>query len=236
MIFSTDKLRTLLDADGISYDDVALGRFKTYAEYLVSENEKMNLTAITEPEEIAVKHFFDCSLLFKYVNFPESCTVADVGSGAGFPGLVLKILRPDIKITLFDSLGKRVDFLKRVADLLSLDVNAVHIRAEDAGNDGEYRENFDIVTARAVARMSVLSEYCLPLVRLGGKFCALKGSAGKDEAKDSLNAVKILGGAPPQVSQYSLLGDGRTVIICEKISQTPSKYPRMQSKISKKPL
>lgn len=227
----------LLEENGITLDDTAKSRFNIYANYLIEENEKMNLTAITEPEEVVIKHFLDCALFFKYCDLPIGVSLADIGSGAGLPAMVLGILRPDLKITMIDSLNKRVEFLNRLNQKLDLSHKAVHLRAEEAGNNPEFREAFDFVTARAVARMSVLSEYCLPLVKKGGKFIALKGPAAEEELRDAENAITILGGITENVFTYSLpSSDARSIIEIKKISQTPPKYPRLHTKISKKPL
>lgn len=209
--------------------------FKTYAELLVERNTKINLTAITDSYGITVKHFLDSVLPLKFLDIPEGASLIDVGTGAGFPGLPLKIMRPDIMLTLLDSLNKRVNFLSDVCKALSLDVPCVHARAEEFGRNESYRGRYDFAAARAVAAMPVLTEYCLPYVRVGGTFAALKGRS--ENYRDSENAVKILGGEIAEVKEYSLPdGDGRVLICVRKIKETPPKYPRNSGQISKKPL
>ncbi|MBE6798499.1 MAG: 16S rRNA (guanine(527)-N(7))-methyltransferase RsmG [Ruminococcaceae bacterium] len=217
-------------------DENAKERLQRYAELLLEWNEKINLTAITEPEEIAVKHFLDCLMFFKYVNVPEGASVIDIGTGAGFPGVVLKIARPDIKLTLLDSLQKRVNFLRTLCDELGLeDVETVHSRAEDGARI--LREKYDFAVARAVANLPVLSEYCIPYVKVGGSFVALKGASAASEAEAADKAIKALGGKLEAVDRFSLLDSGeRGIITVKKISQTPPKYPRNPGKISKQPL
>ncbi len=213
-------------------------KLRLYGEILLEWNEKMNLTAITEPEEVVFKHFLDCIYFFKYINVEKGASVIDVGTGAGFPGIVLKIMREDINLTLLDSLNKRITFLNEVIERLGLEnVRAVHLRAEDGGKNPELRENFDIATARAVAPLNVLSEYCLPFVKKGGSFVSLKGPAGESEAQTAKKAINELGGG--ELKLYSVnqenLGE-RTIIEIKKISQTLAKYPRNSAKISKQPL
>ena len=184
-----------------------------------------------------MKHFLDCALLLTAVNLPESAKVVDVGTGAGFPGMVLKILRPDIEITLMDGLNKRLVFLDEVAKALDLEVKTVHLRAEEAGKNQNYRERFDLATARAVSRLNVLYEYCLPLVKVGGVFCAMKGPSAAEELSEARKAAGILGGGKAEVKETTLTGEEkRCFVITKKISQTPPKYPRISAKISKQPL
>lgn len=229
----TEELEML----GVSVSDRQFGRFDKYAEMLVSYNEKVNLTALTAPEDIAEKHFIDSILPFLHFSLKKNASVIDVGTGAGFPSCPLKIVKEDIALTLVDSLNKRVNFLKMLSDELSLDAKCIHARAEELGKDPDYREKFDIATARAVANLPMLCEYCLPFVKVGGYFAALKGSRGADEAKEAYTAVKTLGGKLQEVYEYSLpSGDNRTLIIIKKISQTPSKYPRNKGVMTKKPL
>lgn len=224
------------ETKGFSIDQKAVQRFDVYYNYLVQENEKYNLTAITEKSEVALKHFADCILFATRLDIKSGTAICDVGSGAGFPGMCLKIIRPEIELTLIDSLNKRVQFLQSLAEKLDLKVSAIHSRAEEAGQNKLLRESFDIVTARAVANMSVLSELCLPLVKVGGIFAAMKGPAVEEELKNA-NGIKLLGGDNPQIlcDELENIGTRRTVI-CKKISQTPTKYPRSFAKISKQPL
>lgn len=222
---------------GIELDDTAKERLIKYADLLTKWNEKINLTAITDPEGIVVKHFLDCALLLTAVKLPEKARVVDVGTGAGFPGMVLKILRPDIEITLMDGLNKRLVFLDEVAVVLNLEVKTVHLRAEEAGKNQGYRERFDLATARAVSRLNVLYEYCLPLVKVGGTFCAMKGPSAAEELSEAKRAGGILGGGKAEIKETTLTGEEkRCFVITKKISQTPPKYPRISAKISKQPL
>lgn len=222
---------------GITPTDRMLEQLDLYAETLVEWNEKINLTAITDPEGIVIKHFLDCALLTAYVDIPQNAKVADVGTGAGFPGVVLKILRPDIDITLIDGLNKRLVFLNELSSRLEIETHTVHLRAEEAGKKSDFRESFDLVTARAVAQLNVLCEYCLPLCRKGGTFCAMKGPSAADEVKAAKKACGILGGEKPEIFTETLTGEEtRTFVTIKKISQTPPKYPRVSAKIAKQPL
>lgn len=223
--------------DFYALDKVAAERLEKYSNLLIEWNNKMNLTAITDPDEIIIKHFYDCLLFLKYVDIPQNASVIDVGTGAGFPGMVLKIARPDIKLTLLDGLNKRLTFLQEVSKELGLEVETLHSRAEDGGRKPEYREKYDIATARAVARLNVLSEYCLPYVKQGGSFVAMKGPAAPEEMEGSASAIKKLGGLISE-EYYEKLPDGssRVFVITKKISQTPPQFPRNSAKISKKPL
>ncbi len=210
-------------------------KFKLYAELLAEWNKKMNLTAITDSYGIAVKHFLDSVLPMKFLDIPNGASLIDVGTGAGFPGVPMKIMRTDIKLTLLDSLNKRVNFLSEVCKAADLAAECIHARAEEGSRKPEYREKFDISTARAVAAMPVLTEYCLPYVKVGGIFAALKGT--KENYRECENAVKILGGEISDVTEYALPdGDGRTLICVRKIRETPNKYPRNSGQISKKAL
>lgn len=229
-----DKMLSLTESY-IKLDDEAVKRLERYAELLVEWNEKMNLTAITDPEGIAVKHFADCLSIFKYADIKEGASVIDVGTGAGFPGVVMKIARPDIKLTLLDSLAKRITFLDELCKELGLEVTTVHSRAEDGAV--KFREQYDFAVARAVANMRVLSEYCMPYVKVGGTFIAMKGASAAEELDQSLNAIKLLGGELSKFDMFSLEDSGqRGIIQVKKISQTSTKYPRNPAKISKQPL
>ncbi len=210
--------------------------FNEYRALLLEYNQKYNLTAITEEKEVFYKHFLD-SLAGGFL-FKEHATVAEIGSGAGFPSIPLKILREDLSFSLFESVGKKCEFLNVIVDKLQLKrMNIYNIRAEDASRDGRYREKFDHATARAVARMNTLSEYCLPFVKIGGSFIAYKGE-GKGEIEEAKSAYKALGGKIKTVIEYALpenYGE-RTLAVIEKVSQTPNKYPRGQGKERKNPL
>lgn len=237
MKYPLELMLPRLEQAGIKVDETALARLDRYAELLVEWNEKINLTAITEPEEIVIKHFLDCALLLHYVDIPEKANVIDVGTGAGFPGMVLKILRPDINLTLLDGLGKRLTFLQTVLKELSLTASTVHLRAEEAGRKTEYREKYDLVTARAVARLNTLYEYCLPLCKKGGVFCSMKGPSAKEEINEAKRVSALLGGGEASLFEETLTGEEeRAFVVLKKISQTPPKYPRISAKISKQPL
>ncbi|MCI2112377.1 MAG: 16S rRNA (guanine(527)-N(7))-methyltransferase RsmG [Ruminococcus sp.] len=215
-----------------------LEQLEKYFKLLVEWNQKINLTAITDEQGVAVKHFADSLSLFNYVDIPENSTIIDVGTGAGFPGIVLKIARPDIRLTLLDSLQKRLNFLDTVLSELSLDAVLIHSRAEDGGQDIDLRESFDFVVSRAVARLNVLAEYCIPYARLSGSFIAMKGPDAENEIADGRKAVQTLGGKIKNIHTFSLALDGgeRTIIEIEKIAPTPDKYPRSYGKIKAKPL
>ena len=211
-------------------------KFELFKEILKEYNKKCNLTAICDEKEVYIKHFFDSIKPQKY--FPTGAKVVEIGSGGGFPSVPLKIVREDLNFTLIESTGKKCEYLKHVVDKLGFkDVQVLNIRAEDGGRDKKLRERFDAATARAVARLNTLCEYCLPYVRLGGRFIAYKEDAD-EEIKESENAVKILGGEIETVEKYDLLeGLGkRTVIVIKKVKETPEKYPRGRGLERKKPL
>lgn len=222
----------------IQLTDIQLEQLEKYFRLLIEWNEKINLTAITDELGVAVKHFADSLALFNYVDIPENSTIIDVGTGAGFPGIVLKIARPDLKLTLLDSLQKRLNFLDSVLSELSIDATLIHSRAEDGGQDINLRESFDFVVSRAVARLNVLAEYCLPYTRLSGSFIALKGPDAENEIADGRKAIQTLGGKIKNIHSFSLALDGgdRTIVEIEKIVPTPDKYPRSYGKIKAKPL
>ena len=208
-------LKTTAAAYGVNLNDRALERFDIYAEQLVSWNEKINLTAITEPDEIVMKHFVDSLVVLGKVDLPKEASVLDVGTGAGFPGLVWKIVRPDLNVTLLDSTGKKLDVVRNICEELGFEtddaapadeygiplygqdkgpVHIVHARAEEAGQNKEYRERFDFVTSRAVANLQVLSELCIPFVKQKGTFIAMKGPEGHKEMTEAIGAIRTLGG------------------------------------------
>ncbi len=235
--FNIEKIVPTCEEFGLTLDDTAINRLNTYGNMLVEWNEKMNLTAITEPEEVLYKHFLDCLLFFKNVDVKQNAKIIDVGTGAGFPGMVLKIARPDIELTLMDGLNKRLTFLNAVLEVLNLEAKTIHMRAEDGGKNADYREKYDIACARAVANLPVLCEYCIPFVKIDGQFVAMKGSAAQEELDAATNAYKILGCKKPSIICENLRkNEARAFIIAKKISQTPPKYPRMGGKIAKSAL
>lgn len=218
--------------------------FQIYASMLREKNKVMNLTAVDDDNGIAMKHFIDSLTLCPYIKEEQTkagkndLTLADIGTGAGFPGLPIKISMPELKVTLMDSLAKRLGFLGEVCSALSLEgVNMVHTRAEDGGKDKKYRESFDIVTARAVAALPVLAEYCLPFVKVGGVFLAMKGHA-EDEIKNATKAIALLGGTIEKTDTFRLPGTDmdRSIIVVRKIRPTPARFPRKAGMPAKEPL
>ena len=212
-------------------------QFFEYMKLLIDWNEKINLTAITEPEEIITKHFIDSLTILKYIK--NDYKVVDVGTGAGFPGIPLCIMNPTIKMTLVDSLNKRLIFLQEVVNKLKLkNIEIVHGRAEELGQNIKYRETFDIATSRAVANLSTLSEYLIPLVKINGKIISMKASNAKQEIDEAQNAIQILGGQIESIEEFNLPESdiGRTVIIINKNKPTSKKYPRKAGTPSKEPL
>ncbi len=213
--------------------------FMKYMRLLQEWNEKINLTAITEDEEVVKKHFIDCIKAFKRDEFKKAETMIDVGTGAGFPGLPIAIMRPELKVTLLDSLNKRINFLNTVVNELGLkNVTTIHSRAEDGARNKELREKFDIATSRAVANMSVLSEFCLPYVRVGGNFIALKGPAVEQEIEDSRNAIGTLGGKLIDICEVSIEETElrHNLVVVEKVKACDKIYPRKAGTITKKPI
>lgn len=212
-------------------------QFEKYKDSLLVWNEKINLTAITEEDDIILKHFIDSMTILKHID--ENSSIVDVGTGAGFPGIPIKIANPSINVTLVDSLNKRLIFLEEVIKNLNLEkIKTVHSRAEEFGQNEIYREKFDIATSRAVANLSVLVEYLLPLVKVGGKCICMKGSDIQDELQNSKEAIKTLGGQIEKVEEFTLPESDikRNIIVIKKIKQTPNKYPRKPGVPSKNPL
>ena len=215
-------------------DDTQLDALEKFYRLVVEQNRVMNLTAITEPQEFAIKHIIDSLTAWDDKIFEGVETLADVGTGAGFPAIPLKIFKPHLKLCLIDSLAKRTEFLKRAVAALGLaDVEIIHGRAEELARQKIFRERFDVVTSRAVARLNVLAEYCLPFVKVGGKFVALKGKAFREELQEAQAAIKILGGGKIFVREVKLptLDDSRAVIYVGKLKSTPIKFPRRESLI-----
>ena len=241
-------LRGLARTADMELTEVQLEQFARYYELLIEWNDRVNLTAITELREVAIKHFVDSLSVARFVDdysnrqplrATTGVSLIDVGTGAGFPGIPLKIVRPQIKLTLLDSLNKRLKFLQAVvAELGLVDVELVHGRAEEAGCNQKYRDGFDIATARAVARLNVLAELCLPFVKPGGIFIAQKGAAAADEISESVRALQVLGGKISCVSNVKLpeLEDARTIIVVSKLVRTPKGFPRNPGTPNRQPL
>lgn len=232
-------LKKAAEEYGISLSETQLQQFDRYQELLVEWNQKMNLTALTEPKDVAIKHMIDSVSVYDEKWFSEGMSVIDIGTGAGFPGLPLKILCPSLKVTLLDSLNKRVKFLEAVVSELGLsDIVCVHARAEEAARQKQYREKFDAVVSRAVARLPILAEYDLPFVRVGGFFAAMKGAKYEEEAQEAKKAVKLLGGGEPVLREIKLPGleDKRGIIYIRKEKKTPSVYPRKAGTPEKNPI
>lgn len=234
-----DFFKTSLEEMNIDLTTNQARQFQIYTSLLQEWNEKINLTSITETQEIYLKHFLDSLMIAKYHDFNGIQKICDIGSGAGFPSLPLKIIYPELHVTIVDSLKKRIDFLNLLVEALGLDhVTLIHGRAEDIGQDDRYRASFDLVTARAVARLNVLSEYCLPLVKKSGRFLAMKGSQGEEELTEAMPAIEKLGGQLLDLKSFELPEDEgeRTIILIEKIKNTPAKFPRQAGKPSKQPI
>lgn len=232
-------LEQLLSQNKIQLTQQQSHQFQRYYELLVEWNDKMNLTAITDQKEVVIKHFFDSLTPCFYFSMQKVQTLCDVGSGAGFPGIPMKILFPELHLTIVDSLKKRLTFLQTVADELDLkNISLHHDRAETFARKTEMREHFDVVTARAVAKLSVLSEYCLPLVHLGGTFIALKGSNADVEAEQADHAIKLLGGEMRRMISLELpeASGKRSLVFIGKKEASPKKYPRKPGVPMKDPL
>ena len=224
---------------GLQLTSGQIAAMDTYYRLLLAWNEKINLTAITEPYEVAVKHMIDSLSCYREEVFTAAARVVDVGTGAGFPGIPLKIFQPELELTLMDSLNKRLNFLREVAGNLGLQgVSFVHARAEEAGKNKQHREGYDIAVSRAVARLNVLCELCLPLVKAGGWFIALKGAQYEEEVREAAKALTVLGGKVVDIRPVSLpgLADKRAVIYIKKVAATPPSYPRKAGTPEKKPL
>ncbi|MGO2890768.1 16S rRNA (guanine(527)-N(7))-methyltransferase RsmG [Enterococcus devriesei] len=233
-----EEFQAELAAQGIELSAKQLDQFATYFDLLVEWNQKMNLTAITDHQEVYLKHFYDSITLAFSDTFEPKGKLCDVGSGAGFPSLPLKIVFPELEITIVDSLNKRITFLSTLVEALELDhVSLYHDRAETFGQKKEFRETFDFVTARAVARLNVLTELCLPLVKKNGYFFALKAAKSEEELVEAKPAIALLGGKLIQAEDVSLPnGDTRHIITVQKKKETPKKYPRKPGLPNKQPL
>ncbi len=227
------------EAAGYSISSEKLTQFQVYFEQVIETNKQFNLTNITQPEDVAIKHMIDSLTVYDTQYFPAGATVCDVGSGAGFPGIPLKIMYADLKIVLLDSLTKRVAFLNDTIKTLGLqDIHAVHLRAEDAGRSKEHRGRYDVVVARAVAPLNVLAEYCLPLAKPGGMFASMKGRQTTEEICAAKNALCLLRGEITKIKRVNLptLPDERNIVYIQKIANTPASYPRQAGKPEKQPL
>ena len=239
-----NKLVNICNKINIEISDDQINCFEKYYELLIEKNKVMNLTAITDKEDVIVKHFIDSIALIPYlldkgININNKLKIIDIGTGAGFPGLPLKIMMPDVKFTLLDSLNKRVSFLNEVIDELKLkDIEALHGRAEDYASNNKYREKYDICVSRAVANLSTLSEYCIPFVKEDGFFISYKAGESEEEINNSKNAIKILGGKINKVEEFVLPGTdaSRVFVFIRKQELTDKKYPRKAGVPAKKPL
>ncbi len=237
IMLNKDLLYNTIKPFEINVDEDAFARLDTFAEMLIETNKSFNLTAIKEPDDVTVKHFADCLSIFKYVDIPENAKIIDVGTGAGFPGLVLKLYRPDIQMTFLDSTKKRLGFIEGVLNECGIKGDILHMRAEEAAQLSKYREKYDFATARAVAALPVLSEYCLPFVKVGGSFVSMKSAESNEEISEAKKAINILGGKIEEDILFDLVENmPRRIIRIKKNSQTPTKYPRPSAQISKKPL
>lgn len=234
-----ERFASLLQEKGITLSESQLDQYEKYYETLVEWNEKMNLTAITEKADVYLKHFYDSLSASFYFDFTKPLRLCDVGAGAGFPSIPLKIAFPHLQVTIVDSLNKRISFLNHLASVLKLEnVHFIHDRAETFGVNPEYREAYDVVTARAVARMSVLSELCLPLVKVGGHFVAMKAANANEELAIGQKAISTLGGKLVETFTFTLPIEEseRNIMVIKKEKQTPKKYPRKPGVPGKMPI
>lgn len=234
-----EKLRVLCEKNGIQLSDEQLKQFSIFYDHMIEMNQVMNLTSITEEDEVILKHFYDSMSVIKYYDFHDQMNVIDVGTGAGFPGIPLAILLPNVQFTLMDSLNKRITFLKEVVQKCGLkNVECIHSRAEELAKDGDYRENYDVCVSRAVANLSVLLEYCIPFIKKGGKFISYKSISSEEELTDSKNAQNKLCCKLKENISFELPDTDikRNFLIFEKFDHTADKYPRNNGIPRKKPL
>lgn len=234
-----NSLIKVMESEGIKLTEECAEKFEQFRETLIETNKYLNLTSITEDEEVNYKHFLDSLLPMKKIEFIENAKVIDIGTGGGFPGLPMKFYRDDLDITLLDSLNKRIKFLKNTIYKMELSkIDAIHGRAEELGRQKQYREVYDYAISRAVSRLNTLVEYSLPFVKVGGYFISMKGPSGKEEAEEAKNAIKLLGGEIVDIIEYQLdyEDSDRTLVVIKKISPIPKKYPRGGGKPKSKPL
>ncbi len=230
LVKHTDKIQITIEENQIK-------QLYNYMQLLLLWNEKINLTAITEPKDIIIKHFIDSFTIAPYIN--KNSKLIDIGTGAGFPGIPLKIIRPDITIILVDSLNKRINFLEEVIKTLELtNITPIHGRIEELGKNKQFREKFDYATSRAVANLAVLSEYMVPLIKIGGKAICMKGPNVEEEVQNAKKAIKILGSVLEKVESFTLVDTdiGRNIIVLKKAQNTPNQYPRKAGTPSKQPI
>lgn len=236
-MLNKDLLFHIIKDYRVEVDEQAYERLNTYAEMLTQANRHINLTAITAPDEMTVKHFADSLSVFNYMEFSKGAKGIDVGTGAGFPGLVMLLVRPDLDMTFLDGTGKKLAFIESVLNATGISGKILHRRAEEAGQAPQYRAQFDFATARAVAELRVLSEYCLPFIKQDGVFISMKSAAAEEEIAGAANALQVLGGKTEGDYVFDLVEKTpRRILVIRKISQTPSNYPRASAKIAKKPL
>lgn len=224
---------------GLTINEESYKKFIEYKDLIKFWNEKVNLTAITEDEQIIKKHFIDCIKIFKFSPLKDAKNIIDVGTGAGFPGIPIKIIKPDTKMVLLDSLNKRINFLNEVINKIDLkDITTIHGRAEDFSRKNEYREKCDAAVSRAVANLAVLSELCIPYVKVGGYFVAMKGPSVEEEIQQGKNAVSILGGKIEDIVKIDIEDSdlNHNLVIIKKVKETPNVYPRKAGTAVKKPL
>jgi len=233
-IMEYKEAKELFSRHDLALTEKQYGKFCKYEEFLLEKNKVMNLTAITESRDIWVKHFLDSAMLLKYVLVNQGAAVYDIGSGAGFPAIPIAIMRRDLNITIIDSLAKRINFLEEVCDLIEVRAKCIHMRAEDAGREASLREKADVVTARAVAAMPVLCEYCLPFVREGGIFAAMK--TPNEHIRQAEHAIDVLGGRLLTSRTYEIEENERVIHLIKKEYPTPKKYPRRAKEIKAKSL
>ena len=234
-----DLMKRAANEAGLELTELQYEQFIKYMRFLQEWNEKINLTAITDDDEVIKKHFIDCIKAFKSDAIKNAKTIIDVGTGAGFPGLPIAIMNPNVKVTLLDSLNKRINYLNTVVRELGLkNVTTIHSRAEDGARKPELREKFDVATSRAVANMAVLSEFCMPYIKVGGHFVALKGPAIEEEIKDGTNAIKTLGGELKEIIEVSIEETDlkHNIVEVKKLNPCSKTYPRKAGTITKKPL